>query len=65
MNQHIIDWNLERAAEVACKAGFLERILGSALHYEDDQEVAQSRYMAGMHLACANALLEQTRQEAA
>lgn len=58
----LIDWNLERAAEVACKAGFLERILGSALHYEDDQEVAESRYMAGMHIASANALTDKRVQ---
>lgn len=56
MTTDLVAWNLERAAEVACKAGFLERILGSALHYEDDQEVAESRYMAGMHIASANAI---------
>ncbi len=58
MTTDLIDWNLERAAEVACKAGFMERILGSALHYEDDQEVAESRYMAGMHIASANAITD-------
>ena len=51
MNQKLIDWHLERAAEEMTWANRLQ-----ARRYAESME--ECRYEAGMHIASANALIE-------
>lgn len=64
MTTDLIDWNLERAAEATGSAAFLERLLGKSLQYERGalEDVAKSRYEAGMHIASANAITDKRTQ---
>ena len=62
MNQHIIDWNLERAAEELTWANRAQARL-SADPQQFASEIAEWRYEVGMHIASANALIE-TREAA-
>ena len=56
MNQHIIDWNLERAADELTWANRAQARL-YAYPQQYAYEIAECRYEVGMHIACANALI--------
>ena len=62
MNQHLIDWNLERAAEEL----YWEKIIAHRNRRKpfphNSEEMEECRYMAGMHIASANALIETRTQ---
>ena len=64
MNQHIIDWNLERAADELTWANRAQaRLSADPQQFASESEsVDECRYMAGMHIASANALLERRTQ---
>ena len=65
MNQKLIDWNLERAAEELTWANRAQvRLSADPQQFAHEREsVEECRYMAGMHIASANALIE-TREAA-
>ena len=60
MNQHIINWNLERAADELTWANRAEvRLSADPQQFAHERKsVEECRYMAGMHIASANALIE-------
>lgn len=61
MNQHLIDWNLERAAEELTWANRAQARL-SADPQQFAHEIAECRYEVGMHIASANALADKRVQ---
>ena len=60
MNQHIIDWNLERAAEELTWANRAQvRLSTDPQQFAHEREsVEECRHMAGMHIASANAIAD-------
>lgn len=62
MNQHIINWNLERAAEELYWAKTIAHRNRYNPFPHDAEEIEECRYMAGMHIASANALIETRTQ---
>ena len=61
MNQKLIDWSLERAAEELTWANRAQaRAFADPQQYA--HEIAECQYEIGMHIASANALLERRTQ---
>ena len=60
MNQHIIDWILERAAEELTWANRAQvRLSTDPQQFAHEREsVEECRHMAGMHIASANAIAD-------
>lgn len=64
MNQKLIDWNLERAAEELTWANRAQvRLSADTQQFAHEREsVEHCRYMAGMHIASANAITDKRTQ---
>ena len=64
MNQKLIDWHLERAAdELTWAARAQARLSADPKQFAHEREsVEECRYMAGMHIASANALADKRVQ---
>ena len=64
MNQKLIDWNLEHAADELTWANRAQaRLSADPQQFAHELEsVEECRYMAGMHIASANALIETRTQ---
>ena len=61
MNQHLIDWNLERAAEELTWANRAQvRLYAYPQQYAS--EIAECRHEVGMHIASANAITDKRTQ---
>ena len=60
MTTDLIDWNLERAADELTWANRAQaRLSADPQQYAHEREsVEECRYMAGMHIASANALAD-------
>lgn len=56
-HQHLIDWNLERAAEELYWAKIIAHRNRHNPFLHDSEEMEECHYMAGMHIASANALI--------
>ena len=64
MNQKLIDWNMERAAEELTWAERAQvRLSADPQQFAHEREsVEECRYMAGMHIASVNALTDTRTQ---
>ena len=58
MNRQLIDWNLERAADELYWAKIIAHRNRHNPFLHDSEEMEECRYMAGMHIASANALID-------